>query len=70
MITKDEFQEMLDNTYPDVVIVGIPFLAGRALRKLDPVAFDEMYYTTVHSWEEESEDEPLSIEELADLPVK
>lgn len=55
-MTKDEYEDMLNDTYPEVTPLGVSWIAygaGRVLRKMDPVAFDEMYWTFVHSMEEE-----------------
>ena len=52
-MTKDQFEDMMNDCEVPVRIMGIEFLGGSALRKLDPVAFDEVYWTFYHTMEEE-----------------
>ncbi len=42
-MTKNDFEDLLNNTYPTVQLFGMTFGAGQAIRKLDPSAFDVMY---------------------------
>ena len=56
MISKDEFQEMLDED-PEVVIQGIRYCQGWILRRADPIAFDELYWSYVHACEEGKEEQ-------------
>ena len=54
MITRDEFQRMMDDTMPTVRFGNLNYDWGWALRKLDPIAFDESYWEYVHMMEEET----------------
>lgn len=56
-MTRDEFEEMMNDAEGPVKIMGIEFLPGTALRKLDPVAFDEIYWTWYHSLDEDEQAE-------------
>lgn len=56
-ISRDDFQELLDEE--EVTICGITHNAGWLLRRADPVAFDEMYWTYVHSVEQAIEEEAV-----------
>ena len=38
-----EFVDVLNDEHDEIVICGMTFLAGRALQRLDPVAFREMF---------------------------
>jgi hypothetical protein len=40
-LTDREFEDILDELYPDVNICGMKFSPGHALRMLDEVAFDQ-----------------------------
>ena len=42
-MTKDEFEQLLNDCYPTVQLFGMTFGAGQAIRELDPIAFDVMY---------------------------
>ena len=41
-LTK-EFTDVLNDEHDEIVICGMTFLAGRALQRLDPVAFREAF---------------------------
>jgi len=38
--TDSEFEEYLDEIYGDVNICGIAYSSGRALKEIDPIAFN------------------------------
>ena len=57
MTTKDDFQDMMDETYPPYKILGVEFAAGRVLREVDPIFFDVLYNDFIQSKEEELENE-------------
>jgi hypothetical protein len=57
MFTKDDFQDMMDETYPPYKILGVEFAAGRVLREVDPIFFDVLYNDFLLSKEEELENE-------------
>ena len=50
-MSKDDFEQMMSDCYPLVTIMGVEFEQGTAMRKIDPVAFDEMYWCSVHDAE-------------------
>lgn len=37
---EEEFEEYLNNAYGDVEVCGMSYPAGRALKELDPIAFN------------------------------
>lgn len=39
----EEFTDVLNDEHDEIVICGMTFLAGRALQRLDPVAFREAF---------------------------
>ena len=43
MLTKDEYQDLLDESYPTYTIMGYTFHAGKIIRECDPVWFDVLY---------------------------
>lgn len=43
MITKDEYQDLLDETYPAYVFAGYHYPAGKVIRSCDPIYFDVLY---------------------------
>jgi len=49
-----EFTDVLNDAHDEIVICGMTFLAGRALLRLDPVAFREMFnnWLDSESWVE------------------
>ena len=49
-----EFTDVLNDEHDEIVICGMTFLAGRALQRLDPVAFREMFnnWLDSESWVE------------------
>ena len=49
------FSEYLDEVHPLIEVFGYKFEASRALRKLDPIAYREMYlnWLDVNNFEEE-----------------
>ena len=42
-MTKQQFEQMLNETRDEITLFGITFQAGTALRKLDPIAFDVLF---------------------------
>lgn len=48
----DEFEQILNDIYPEVDIAGYTYPAGYALRQIDPIAFREEYLAH-ESFEEE-----------------
>jgi len=38
-VTEDEYQEILDDMFPEVVIGGLSWTAGYVIREMDPTAF-------------------------------
>lgn len=65
--TEEEYEDILNEIYGDVEICGISFESARALKELDPIAFDCGFadyqeYETVYicpicgeEWEDEDE---------------
>ena len=60
----DEYEELLDEVYPDVQIGDLTFTAGRIVRELDPIAFrvgvsdySSEYFTEYPDDDEEREDD-------------
>ncbi len=49
MLTKEQFEEMLNVTTPLVTVFGINFEAGTLLRKMDPIAFNDLYTSSQES---------------------
>ena len=56
-MSKDEFEQMLNETNDLVNILGMNWEAGSLLRKVDPVSFTEMYWMHVHSMDWHSMEE-------------
>lgn len=52
MITRQEFRDLLDETYDPISLFGTEYLAGRAIEILEPDKFTEMYWSYVNSLEE------------------
>lgn len=52
---EDRTEEMLDECYDLVVIGGMTYQAGRVLREIDPIAFDECVQGEIHSLTEDEE---------------
>jgi len=44
-----EFVDVLNDEHDEIVICGMTFLAGRALQRLDPVAFREAFLNWLDS---------------------
>ena len=57
MFTKDDFEDMMNETYPPYNILGTEFLAGSVIREMDPIFFDVLYNDFLLSKEEELENE-------------
>lgn len=49
----DEFEQILNDIYPEADIAGYTYPAGYALRQIDPIAFREEYLAHI----EEEDDE-------------
>lgn len=54
---EDMFEEFLDSVYETVSICGHTWDAGRALRKLDPIAFREEFL----NWLADRDDDDITI---------
>jgi len=57
MTTKDDFEDMMNETYPPYIILGTEFLAGSVIREMDPIFFDVLYNDFIQQHEEELENE-------------
>lgn len=53
-MNKDEFEDMMNESYPPYKILGTEFLAGSILREMDPIYFDVLYNDYINSLEEEN----------------
>jgi len=53
MLTRDEFQDMMDETYPPYKAFGIEIGAGRVIRECDPELFNVLYHDYMNSMETE-----------------
>lgn len=51
--TLDEYEEILNDCYPEFEIAGQKFPAGKILRKMDSAAFIENYWSFINSLDEE-----------------
>ena len=59
MISRDEFEELLNETYKPIEVCGVTIHAGTALRACDPVAFNiELNEYRLHMEEEEDTPDP------------
>lgn len=56
-MSKDDFEEMLNDTYPAYVQFGQSFQAGRIVRLLDPALFTTMYFDFIHAIEADQLDD-------------
>lgn len=62
-------EEMLDEVYPEVTIGYLSYGAGRVLREVDPIAFNECVQGEIHSQMEDEElDEWRADHPWRDLP--
>ena len=43
MMNRDEFTDMMNESYPPYKILGVEFGAGTVLRECDPMYFDVLY---------------------------
>lgn len=43
-MNRDDFQDMMNETYPAYKILGVEFGAGTVLRECDPMYFDVLYH--------------------------
>jgi hypothetical protein len=57
MITKDEFEDLMNESFPQVeVMLGrLKYGRGTIIRKVDPVQFDIEYYDYLHYLEIQEE---------------
>ena len=53
MISKDEFEEILNECYPEIMLFGRAFGQGELVRKMDPIAFEHMYKDFINQQEAE-----------------
>lgn len=56
-MSKREYRTMLDDLYEPIRFGNLTYDYGWALEKLDPIAFDESYWSFVHSIDDEEEEE-------------
>ena len=54
-MNKDEFEDMMNETYPPYKILGTEFLAGSIIREMDPILFNVFYHDYINTLEEEVE---------------
>ena len=52
-MNMDQFEDMMNDSYPPYIIGTYEFLAGSILRKMDYEAFKEAYYSFINTMEEE-----------------
>ena len=52
-MNKDEFEDMMNETYPPYKILGTEFLAGSIIREMDPIYFNVLYYEFINTLEME-----------------
>lgn len=52
---EDRFAEALDDCWEPVSVCGFVFDAGRALRKLDPIAFRESFLAWINAQQSDGE---------------
>jgi uncharacterized protein YqfB (UPF0267 family) len=43
MITREEYRDLVNETYPPVTILGVQYYAGDIMESVDPIHFDTMY---------------------------
>lgn len=43
MITREEYKDLVNESYPPVVILGVLYYAGDIMESVDPIHFDTMY---------------------------
>lgn len=44
MITREDYRDIVNESYPPIVILGFNYHAGDLLEAIDPVRFDVMYH--------------------------
>ena len=54
--TYDDYEQMLNDCYPETVVLGCKIGYGTIARQCGPVAFVESYWMFVNSQEEELTD--------------
>ena len=52
-MNKDEFEDMMNETYPPYKILGTEFLAGSVIREMDPILFNVFYHDYINTLEVE-----------------
>lgn len=55
MLTKREYDEYLDDVYGVVKIAGLSYLTSRALKDVDPIAYDVGYWDWLGAMTDEEE---------------
>lgn len=45
----DRTEELIDETYPMFEVGALSYEAGRVLREIDPIAFNEVVWETIHA---------------------
>ena len=50
---KEEFEDMMNETYPPYKILGTEFLAGSIIREMDPILFNVFYHDYINTLEME-----------------
>ena len=56
---EEQFEDMLNDVYPMIEIVGMYFESGTALKELDPIAFREAFLDYINSQVEDGELEEI-----------
>ena len=57
MVTRDDFVDLMNESYPPYKILGVEFGAGTVLRECDPVHFDMLYHDYCQSLDDGVNDE-------------
>lgn len=56
---EEQFEDMLNDVYPMIEIVGMYFEPGAALKELDPIAYRESFLDYINSQVEDGELEEI-----------
>lgn len=56
---ESQFEEMINESYPLVEIIGMYFEPGRALKELDPIAFRESFLNYIDGMVQDGELEEI-----------
>lgn len=54
--THDDFEEMLNDTYPPAVVLGVEIGYGTIARQCEPIGFVSAYWQFVNAQQEELTD--------------